>query len=97
MNWPAAAQSRAPETVLRRACQNIRANDMSVSKRCKNKANVLNHGLGTRDICSITPDVMQCIAKLVDVLDRDRRFLPCRLFDIFVFILGMRALLLIDI
>jgi hypothetical protein len=97
MSWPAAAQCRASETVLRRACQNIRTNEMSVSKRCKNRANVVNHGLGTRNTRSIAPDVMQCNAKLVDVLDRDRRFLPCWLFAIFIIILGMRVLLLIDI
>lgn len=54
---------------------------------------VLNHGLGSRDISSIALDDMQCIAKFVDVLDRDPSFLPCRFFAIFAFFLGMRVLL----
>lgn len=58
---------------------------------------VLNHGLGSRNICSIALDVMQCIAKLVDVLGGDPSFLLCRLFTTFIFFLGMRALLLINI
>jgi hypothetical protein len=36
---------------------------------------VLNHGLGSRDICSIALGVMQYIGKLVDVLDHTQAFL----------------------